>query len=394
MGINEKFRSEDGHYYDSLIEATDASRAWREQRKEQREQNQLLMEQNLLIAEENRRREELAQQQLEQQRLELDKKLEHEEKMRILKLFDSIGLNKQYYDLFLEYLIDDNIVKLKQSLDNLKEEKENIEKIILPIIQNIVLNKGLRKFPEELKWLEDSQYDDEISEEIEKIFEWINKIYDKCRIPSNIKLELKNKLQNCLNNFSKINTITEEDLENFTYEKEFEVGKNDLQITKKLLIIFIIVFTIGIALNSVWLVLIFLILIIIGCNDVYSKKKYIRDTLELEIKHMNCEEVDFSKVCKEFDKSKIRCEKRLKDLDIQIQTKQADILKELLPKWNDFVDFRKKHYNSQFENLLLDLELKDKIEEMGIEYCKINNNNKTSNGTIDDYIAYFDGLQE
>ena len=63
-------------------------------------------------------------------------------------------------------------------------------------------------------------------------------------------------------------------------------------------------------------------------------------------------------------------------------------------RWKDFENFRKKHYNQKIENLLLEVGLKEKMEELGIKYIRINNNNKTGDGNINDYIVYIDKVLE
>ena len=71
---------------------------------------------------------------------------------------------------------------------------------------------------------------------------------------------------------------------------------------------------------------------------------------------------------------------------------QETLTKSILPKWNDFIEFRKNHYNSKIEKLLIDMNLNNDIKKLKLEYPKINNSNKISDGTIEDYITYFDNF--
>lgn len=59
---------------------------------------------------------------------------------------------------------------------------------------------------------------------------------------------------------------------------------------------------------------------------------------------------------------------------------------------DNFIEFRRNHYNSKIEKLLLDVGLKDEVLQFGLDYPKINNSNKISDGTIEDCITYFDKL--
>ncbi len=55
-----------------------------------------------------------------------------------------------------------------------------------------------------------------------------------------------------------------------------------------------------------------------------------------------------------------------------------------------FYTFRLNHYNSSVEKLLIDVGFKDLVESFGLEYKKVNNSNKKKDGNIEDYIEYFE----
>ena len=46
----------------------------------------------------------------------------------------------------------------------------------------------------------------------------------------------------------------------------------------------------------------------------------------------------------------------------------------------------------KIENILLEVGLDKEIEKYGIPYEKITNNKKVSDGSIEDYINYFDNI--
>jgi len=45
------------------------------------------------------------------------------------------------------------------------------------------------------------------------------------------------------------------------------------------------------------------------------------------------------------------------------------------------------------EKLLIDVGIKETVLNLNLEYPKINVNNKIKDGSVEDYIAYFDELQ-
>ena len=58
-------------------------------------------------------------------------------------------------------------------------------------------------------------------------------------------------------------------------------------------------------------------------------------------------------------------------------------------KYDNFLEFRKKHYNKDLEKYLLDMDLPKVLEQFDISYTSISSKTKTSDGSIEDYIDYF-----
>ena len=56
----------------------------------------------------------------------------------------------------------------------------------------------------------------------------------------------------------------------------------------------------------------------------------------------------------------------------------------------EFNKFRFNHYNSSVEKLLKDVEFDIIVLNLGFDYPKINNSNKIKDGTVEDYITYFE----
>ena len=147
MSSKNKWLSKDGKYYDDYLEKKSADYAWETQRKEQQQQNALLAEQNRLLQEENDRKEKLEQERLaferekEQNRYEeMLEQQQHDKEMRILGLFDSIGLNKQYYDNFIKYLASNNEKDLEDIIydrDSIKDKIEEIDDILTDPVNNM-----------------------------------------------------------------------------------------------------------------------------------------------------------------------------------------------------------------------------------------------------------------
>ena len=66
------------------------------------------------------------------------------------------------------------------------------------------------------------------------------------------------------------------------------------------------------------------------------------------------------------------------------------ILHIIKPRIDNFNEFRLNHYNAKIEKLLLDIKFNETISSFGLDYVKVNSSNKVKNGTLEDYIVYFD----
>ncbi len=132
---NNKWLGRDGKYYDDLLSKNLADRQVDLQEKQLSElQRQNALKQQELFAQqqnaENERRERAFQQenQRKHERELAQQQFNHDQEMRILGLFDSVGLNKSYYDKFINYLlggvIDYNDVKNRLINDNDENEEE------------------------------------------------------------------------------------------------------------------------------------------------------------------------------------------------------------------------------------------------------------------------------
>ena len=121
-----------------------------------------------------------------------------------------------------------------------------------------------------------------------------------------------------------------------------------------------------------------------------TSKSNIKDVINYEIK--NSRKLDVKKAKKKLKDANKENDDYLKELQEKEQTLKQEMIKTTKLKWDDFVEFRKKHYLYNFEKLLLDMELDKKIKGIGLEYPKINKSNKISDGTIEDYVEYFDSL--
>ena len=107
-----KYVGKDGRTYDDYHSYTLGNLAWDKMQAQQQEQNKLLKEQNKLLEQQEKQKKEIELEKIKQQKeIELEKmkqqeelerqrqitqreKMYHEDKMRILKLFDDIGMSK------------------------------------------------------------------------------------------------------------------------------------------------------------------------------------------------------------------------------------------------------------------------------------------------------------
>lgn len=414
MATNGKWLGNDGQWYDTLVEKNTADTAWSKQREEQQQQNELIAEQNRLIQEQAEREEKRIKEQQEYDReqerirkLELEEQHEYEEDRRIIKLFDSIGLHKQYYNDFMHYLINDEIAKLLDDIEKLKgyilwnnNDIKKLDEILESPVDNI------HKYQRDVKNFNGLSFDSQVEfADMNPQDNWIDEAIEKCYSGSKEEEKIKNKLMECMNDISLLNTLTSKEKRYFCgYEYKGYMQKRNKNNVMAVLsgIVAFIFYIIGISVkldngSYGWLYIIAIIMAIIAiiCLSNGAKcKSIILANLKKCIDGMGCIELDKNKIIKLFTKQKKKYQDKVKEYNNQVLDIEKEISKKVMPKWTDFVDFRKKHYNSQLEKVLLDVGLNKQINKLGLEYPKINNNNKTGDGTIEDYIAYFDSLTE
>jgi hypothetical protein len=391
MSTKNKLYSKDGKYYDTLNEKFAADHAWETQREEQRIQNNLIAEQNRLIQEESERKEKLQQEQIEFERekewnemYEQELQREHDKEMRLLKLLDGIGLSKQYYDDFINYLFGSNIDSLLEKIDEFTHEKQLKEKDLNNIDK--YLGNPKTGIEDVKKFILNYELESEL-ERNKKIFEtYLSNPLDRINTFNFFRLIKDNRSYIA---FKKIDTLCNKLA--FIY---FILG-----------FIFFIPLIIGlIADSSVLLCVVitlgyfFLLIFFYLCLEkkLYKGTKNLVDIAKDEINKID--KKLSNPISSKDAKLKLNDTKKNIKNDIKVIDKNIDDIMQQFGdvsiKWNDFIEFRKKHYNSQFEKVLLDLGLKEKIEKLNLTYPKINNNNKINDGTIEDYIAYFDTLDK
>lgn len=361
----------DGEVYDTLGQRSEADARY-DQHQEQKslleEQNRLIAQQNQII-EKNRLNEMIAQY----------KQMEHEEEMRILNLCDDVGITKEAIDSFRDYLFTPpkELQKLKEDIDlkyyNLDEQIQDA-KIYLSKDDELIINRYYEVFPRinKLKKILSSEREEEIREQF---LDWIDN-------PEEYTKEL-----------TKVDA----------YDTSINLKKAEK--TKMVNIIIVIVS------------IVLLILILTNYNDalfgiqlilgmslplviIYFMYKMFKDDeipklqKKLEDKFTDMKYVETLKLNKIKPKEVLKnhIEEMEKELNCFLN-KENEFYNDIYTKWNDFIEFRKNHYNSKVEKLLIDVGIKETVLNIGLEYPKINVNNKIKDGSVEDYIAYFDEVQ-
>lgn len=364
------YRSKNGKWYDNMVDKMEADRAWDIQRAEQEEQNRLLEEQNQLMQKQLLEKNKLEREKIESN-IKLEKeKMDHEEKMRILKLLDDIGLNKNVFDEFVEYLIGSKRADIISNYNYEIKEAEN---------QIYNINKFFENPEENFNYVEDlvpSSSLDKIIDVIKNMKKYINGPRD----PQTV---------NYIQNYFKSN-----------HNDEYLLWMKNDNKYGSIAFLGLLSFITGLILkntldsNLPFFICLFLcfIFFLIGISGTI-KSNNLNDIVKNE----------FNKLTKEFDNELKKVKKELldtkedKEKDIKFYKDGIEIFSgntDVSNRWKDFENFRKKHYNQKIENLLLEVGLKEKIEELGIKYIRINNNNKINDGSIEDYIIYFDKILE
>ncbi len=391
--MSEFFPSKDGKIYKTGLEAMMADKAWNEKMAVQEQQNKLLEEQNRLIL----------QNQISQNKIQEEQRKNHEEQIatikdetikqkkiaeesRILRLFDDIGLNKRYYDDYVSYLFGN----YQKQLEDINLSIRNCKALSTWLVADIDENGA-----------HNTRFD-----------------FDDCYIKKE-----NQKLKECLKDINLLKELTDNDINGLSSEimsipylpnnnlsnKELLPSLIDKYFNtyKKRKISGIITF-ISIAIIFILMMIDdgksmdigFTIFMIVGFPitifySIYlfknlTSKSNIKDVINYEIK--NSRKLDVKKAKKKLKDANKENDDYLKELQEKEQTLKQEMIKTTKLKWDDFVEFRKKHYLYNFEKLLLDMELDKKIKDIGLEYPKINKSNKISDGTIEDYVEYFDSL--
>ena len=387
------WRSKDGQYYNTVWEKTSADIAWDEKMAVQQQQNKLLEEQNRLIL----------QNQISQNKIQEEQRKNHEEQIatikdetikqkkiaeesRILRLFDDIGLNKRYYDDYVSYLFGN----YQKQLEDINLSIRNCKALSTWLVADIDENGA-----------HNTRFD-----------------FDDCYIKKENK-----KLKECLKDINLLKELTDNDINGLSSEiMSIPYLPNNNLSNKELLPSLInkyfntykkrkisgIITFISIAIIFILMMIDdgksmdigFTIFMIVGFPimifySIYlfknlTSKSNIKDVINYEIK--NSRKLDVKKAKKKLKDANKENDDYLKELQEKEQTLKQEMIKTTKLKWDDFVEFRKKHYLYNFEKLLLDMELDKKIKDIGLEYPKINKSNKISDGTIEDYVEYFDSL--
>ena len=277
---NNKWLGRDGKYYDDLLSKNLADRQVDLQEKQLSElQRQNALKQQELFAQqqnaENERRERAFQQenQRKHERELAQQQFNHDQEMRILGLFDSVGLNKSYYDRFINYLlggvIDYNDVKNRLINDNdYMEEKLNILKELLPDPA-----KNIKKMQQELKKYNEksnlNKVDSEKKDALEDKLFIIEDLFGDCY---SINDELKEKYNDVINNFRNIDSIEDDEVLN-PENSDIIFAKKYLYTFYFLIVVSIIVIVICfsgmIESSSEWLILFFFLGLGSSCLLIY-----------------------------------------------------------------------------------------------------------------------------
>ena len=108
MADNKKLIGRDGRTYDNLtaLNLGDSFARMEEQKADDIQKQNKLLEQNMRMQQQIANQNyELEMQKEHNKQLEADKQRKHEKEMRLLKLFDEVGISKNIYDKYLESIL-------------------------------------------------------------------------------------------------------------------------------------------------------------------------------------------------------------------------------------------------------------------------------------------------
>jgi len=391
------YLGKDGKLYSTIEKKWEADARY----EQHQEQKSLLEEQNRLLAQQNSVNSQLEMKKLENERLRIlaekssqYEQMEHEENMRIFKLCDEVGIPKETLDSFREYLFalpeEVQSIENKQGyVKNIIEKVNTAESYLKSDDEDIIKAYG-DLFPnlDEMKKKLTAKQEEKIEGQFE---EW-------CNNPTEYKDEL-------------IRFGVYNDLLRLEKEKSKKNKPKIFTLICFLITLFTIIYVCALG-DKYWSDTIFIILIVIGptsmlgvfyglwkiftCGDSEPTIQENIDSILTNLKYyktLKVNKIEPKKYLKNY----------IKDLENQLNdygAAEKKFINNLHMKWNDFTDFRKNHYNSKVEKLLIDVGFKDIISEfnaatnLGLKYPKINVNNKIKDGSVEDYIAYFDELQD
>lgn len=365
------YYGKDGKIYDTWGQQHEADARY-EQHEEQKQllaaQNQLLAKQMEMSLELERKRNLQAElEEAKREKLQLEQ-MQHDEKMRILKLFDNIGLSKDTFDDFLRYLLPNaNLVQVISQENSKKLEfEEELKKI-----------KSLKDEKDEYEYVKQSLPVDLINSA-----EQAKEMFEKYLENPNDSI-----MQNMIIGY--FDEKPNEEYKIYKKNKNKGIINGFIFIVLEFLFMFILI-SMELVVSGVIVAIICCVLMIYN----FCKKGDLTPAVNKELSTINTiinsyKNPDNIKEIILMKKNEIQ--ESIKNTDENIKNMQKDI-KDVSKRWNDFIEFRKNHYNSNMEKLLIDVGLKDTILNLGLDYPKINSNNKINNGTIEDYITYFDEL--
>ncbi|MBP3766182.1 MAG: DUF2116 family Zn-ribbon domain-containing protein [Bacilli bacterium] len=380
------FLGADGAFYDTLEEKLQADARYKQQEK----QNELIEEQTKLLKKQQLENERLEQQRhddmLRALREETDRRDIQEryrsDKERIQRLFDDIGLNKRIYDDYVGSIFN------TKKFDFRSSEKDYLDGNI----------EDLREVEDFLDY-DEEQLNEYISREylLEKLHNKFNKneyghyecLKEYILYESIIKAkEVENSdtvltCGNCGAVVAKDADICDSCGATFVQEKE-KKSFSTYMIIIGLILIFIGI--VAILSESYIGICAFFggdILAIIGLLSYFKTKENENNninnlSLDLEVFRNELRTLinDFKK---EIEKDKRALKKKMQKYQEFLQ-EQAD----------DFYNFRLQHYLPKLEKLLLDMEYDVFLKDYKIDFKTVNKNNKVKNGSIEDYVVYFE----
>ena len=288
-----------------------------------------IREQNRLLEENIAMQEELYNLELEKEqnrKEESFRQIEHEKEMRILKLFDDAGISKSVYDNYMVNNFSDYIAKKAKIYARLTD--------LLSIANGDVDNIDQIK-------------DDGIKEEMIAIF-------------------------------------NDNSTDNDSSSELTSSGSNVTWYWIGYIIVFIGFFLILFNLNTDDNFPIIITIIVFGLLEFFILYKIVR--FYRQKKQIEEPVVDTEKVLNEIKKLM----KKEAEKDNKLKEEYSEKLKEAV---EDFYKFRVNHYNPTIEKLLRDVDYPKTIgliDVEGVEFKTVNNSNKKKNGSIEDYVEYFE----